>query len=116
MGRTLARLTASRFTDMDEVIENREHMPIHRIFSERGEEAFRSLETSLLHELGDECTTGRHIIATGGGLPCTGSNMDYMNERGITVYLKTSIEDVVSRVGQSSTRPVFHFPETICRV
>jgi shikimate kinase len=108
VGRTVARLTASRFTDMDEEIENREHMPIHRIFSERGEVAFRNLETALLHELGDTCSAVRHIIATGGGTPCTGNNMDYMNERGITVYLKTSIEDVITRVGLSSTRPVFH--------
>jgi shikimate kinase len=34
--------------------------------------------------------------------------MDYMNERGVTVYLKSSIKDILSRVERSCDRPVFH--------
>ena len=108
MGNALSALTGARFTDMDEEIERRERIPIHRIFSTRGEAAFRRLETALLYELGETCLEKLHIIATGGGLPCTGSNMDYMNNRGITVYLTASMEDIFSRVEQSLERPVFH--------
>jgi shikimate kinase len=34
--------------------------------------------------------------------------MEYMNERGITVYLKSSFDDIVSRVEHVRDRPVFH--------
>ena len=108
MGKALSTLTGSCFTDMDTEIERRENMPIHQIFSQKGEAAFRRLETALLHELGETCSEKQHIIATGGGLPCTGNNMDYMNERGVTVYLKSSIGDIFSRVERSRERPVFH--------
>jgi shikimate kinase len=108
VGNALSALTGAFFTDMDAEIERRENMPIHQIFSQKGEAAFRKLETALLHELGEGCSEKQHIIATGGGLPCTGSNMDYMNERGVSVYLKSSIVDIFSRVEQGRERPVFH--------
>ena len=81
---------------------------LEMIFSEKGEPYFRRLETAILHELGESCAEERHIIATGGGLPCTGNNMDYMNKRGVTIYLKSSIKDILSRVEHSRDRPVFH--------
>jgi shikimate kinase len=34
--------------------------------------------------------------------------MEYMNKRGITVYLKSSIDDIMSRVGRIRDRPVLH--------
>ena len=108
VGRRLSELTGAYFTDMDTEIERRERMPIHRIFSQKGEAPFRGLETALLHEIGETCSEKRHIVATGGGLPCTDDNINYMNNRGVTVYLKVSIDDIVSRVEQSRKRPVFH--------
>jgi shikimate kinase len=108
IGTALSILTGAFFTDMDTEVERRENMPIHQIFSQRGEFYFRRLETAILHELGESCTQEGRIIATGGGLPCTGNNMDYMNERGVTVYLKSSIKDILSRVERSRERPVFH--------
>ena len=108
VGRRLSELTGAHFTDMDTEIEHRERMPIHRIFSQKGEVPFRRLETALLHKIGETCSEKRRIVATGGGLPCTDDNMDYMNNRGVTVYIKASIDDIVSRVEQSRNRPVFH--------
>ena len=53
VGNALSALTGAFFTDMDAEIERRENMPIHQIFSQKGEAAFRKLETALLHELGE---------------------------------------------------------------
>jgi shikimate kinase len=108
VGGLLAELTGADFTDMDAVIENREGIPIHGIFSQKGEEYFRRIESVLLHELGETCTHTKRVIATGGGLPCTDDNMDYMNEVGVTVYINSTIDDIVSRVTNSRDRPVFH--------
>jgi shikimate kinase len=34
--------------------------------------------------------------------------MDYMNEVGVTVYITSTIDDIVSRVTTNRDRPVFH--------
>jgi shikimate kinase len=108
IGKALSTLLGASSLDIDTEVARREGMPIHQIFSKKGEPYFRKLETAVLREFGSSCGGRTTIIATGGGLPCTGSNMEYMNERGITVYLKSSFDDIVSRVEHVRDRPVFH--------
>ena len=107
IGKALSTLLGASFLDIDTEVERREGIPIHRIFSKKGEPYFRKLEATILREFGSSCGGETSIIATGGGLPCTGGNMEYMNERGITVYLKSSIDDIMSRVEHIRDRPVF---------
>ncbi len=108
IGKALSTLLGASFLDIDTEVERREGIPIHRIFSKKGEPYFRKLEATILREFGSACGGETTIIATGGGLPCTGSNMEYMNERGITVYLKSSIDDIMSRVKHTRERPVYN--------
>ncbi len=72
------------FIDLDQLIENREQASIVEIFEKNGEDIFRLLETKMLRELvrHDDC-----IIACGGGTPCFHDNINWMNEKGTTVYL-----------------------------
>jgi shikimate kinase len=42
------------------------------------------------------------VISTGGGTPCHGDNMDFMNEHGLTVYLKLTPAELNSRLSQSN--------------
>jgi shikimate kinase len=107
VGRALSSMLNAPFIDVDTEIERRENMPIHRIFESRGEACFRSLETDLLKELITAGSEELRIVATGGGLPCTGDNMVLMNSAGVTVYLKSSIDDIIARVGRIGERPVF---------
>ena len=51
---------------MDQLISEREGMPITEIFARHGEAYFRNLETALLVELRDKENA---VISCGGGTP-----------------------------------------------
>lgn len=104
LGRKLATLLKYRFIDLDAEIEKREGRSIAAIFSETGEKYFRRVESEVLRSIE---TDGNYVVAAGGGTPCYGYNLDYMNSTGITVYLRMSAGAIVSRLGSgTSSRPL----------
>ncbi len=82
-----------RYLDLDRLIEQRERMSVRRIFQEKGESGFRSLEAEILRQA---ASVENVIVGCGGGTPCHGDNMDWMNAHGLTVLLEAS-EDVLVR-------------------
>ena len=103
-GKKLASILGWTFADLDEIIEKREGRSIDNIFSDSGEEYFRRLETEALHYLDNPVKT---VIATGGGAPCFSGNIGFMKNRGIVIYLKTGVEEIIKRLeGQQDTRPL----------
>lgn len=95
IGKLLAKKLDLQFIDVDVFIENRYRKSISAIFEERGEEGFRKIERQTLLEI---IEFEDFVISTGGGLPCFFNNMDLMNESGITIYLKASVEELVNRL------------------
>lgn len=95
VGKQLARKLNLQFIDMDMFIENRYRKSVSAIFEEKGEAAFREIERRALLELLDFENV---VISTGGGTPCFFDNMDLMNQSGITVYLKVSIDELAERL------------------
>ncbi len=89
VGRQLAKTLGVQFYDLDWYIEERMRRTIPQIFAERGEDGFRQVERTMLHEVAEFEDVG---IRCGGGTPCFFDNMDYMNSQGITVYLQASPE------------------------
>ena len=85
LGKAFARDTGLDFIDLDWYIEERYHKTVQQLFAERGEEGFRELERKMLHEVADFENV---IISAGGGTPCFFDNMEYMNNRGETVFLE----------------------------
>lgn len=83
------------FIDLDEVIELEEGKSVVDIFESKGEEYFRDIEAKKLRELGEVKSS---IIACGGGTPCFNSNMQWMNENGITVYISASADEILRRL------------------
>ena len=73
VGRALAERTGWTFVDADDVIVARAGKPIHRIFEEDGEPAFRELERRVIADL---CAKERQIIASGGGAFVSPQNRD----------------------------------------
>ncbi len=86
-----------RFIDLDEVIEKQSGETILQIFDKEGETAFRHLERKILENLVREKDV---IIACGGGTPCFFDNIQLMNDHGKTVYLKASVDQIISRISQ----------------
>jgi len=97
-GKKLASLLDWSFTDLDKKIEEHTGKTIPEIFSQNGEDFFRSIETQLLRKFKSSTNT---IISTGGGTPCYSDNMDFMLETGLTLYLKLTPAELKSRLSES---------------
>lgn len=89
LGKVLARELGLEFIDLDWYIERRFHQSVSQLFATRGEEGFRRIEQNMLHEVAEFENV---VISAGGGTPCFFDNMQYMNQQGLTVYLKASPE------------------------
>ncbi|MDE6297829.1 MAG: shikimate kinase [Muribaculaceae bacterium] len=100
-GRALGRALGREFIDLDFYIEQRFRKSIKEIFSVEGEEAFRRKESAMLKEAGEFENT---VISCGGGTPCFFDNMEYMNSRGVTVFLNTDRECIVRRLLENNSR------------
>jgi len=97
VGKVLAKQRGLDFIDLDLFIEARYQKSVGQIFEELGEEKFREVESSLLKEVADFEDV---LISTGGGTPCYFDNMEYMNRKGITVYLKYQAESLAKRLNK----------------
>lgn len=85
VGMRLAKQLKFKFADTDTAVEFATGKTITELFEEGGEIYFRLKEQEVLRsfEKKENC-----VIATGGGAPIFRDNMEWMNENGITVYLK----------------------------
>ena len=104
LGKAFAREMNLSFVDQDWYIEERFHKTVQEIFAERGEQGFRELERQMLHEIAEFENV---VISTGGGAPCFYDNMDFMNQKGDTVFLNVTPEVLFSRLKVASqNRPI----------
>ena len=104
LGKALARKLQLSFVDLDWYIEGRLHKTVGELFVERGETAFRELERTMLHEVGEFENV---VISTGGGAPCFFDNMDFMNRNGKTVFLHVHPEMLYHRLrAAKQQRPI----------
>lgn len=104
IGKYISRELGYEFIDTDEYIMKKEGLSVNDIFSEKGEEYFRRLETDAIRELGD----GLHntVIATGGGLPMRGENRKLLKALGMVYYLKTGADAIFRRISGNKDRPL----------
>lgn len=104
LGKKLSELMNVSFIDLDSKIEESEGKSVSQIFKERGEEYFRNLEAEALRKT---ARIRNAVIATGGGAPCFYDNMEWMNENGVTVYLKAEPGELYHRLlKERETRPL----------
>ena len=74
IGRAVAGYFGFKFYDMDEEIVNMAGMSIQSIFEEKGEPAFREIETQVAKNLSE---VENAVIATGGGVVTKENNMKF---------------------------------------
>lgn len=94
-GKRLATALGYDFYDLDALIEAQEGCKIAAIFEEKGEARFRKLEQQTLHRTADWEDV---VISCGGGTPCFFDNMEWMNARGVTIWLDPAVETMLSRL------------------
>jgi shikimate kinase len=104
-GRWLAEQLHWEFVDLDARIEGAMKKGIPAIFDEHGEEVFRQIEAE---ELKKTKKLKHAVVSTGGGSAAWGDNMEWMQRHGLTVYINTPIDRIVSRIiNNSQKRPLF---------
>lgn len=89
--------------DLDAEIERMAGISIQEIFRQRGESAFRELESQSLQELVGQ---KRLVVATGGGILGLSQNRDLIKSIGRTVYLRATFPALQKRLSRSIHRPL----------
>ena len=102
---TIARGLDSNYLDMDALIEKRLGMSIAEFFSEKGEAAFRRVESEVLTDL---LKTNR-VVSTGGGVVISQKNRDLLKNNSDSIYLKADFETLYQRIAadKDNQRPLF---------
>ena len=104
VGKALAAELGLRFYDLDWYIESRMRKTVAQLFAELGEEGFRRIERNMLHEVAEFEGV---LISCGGGTPCFYDNIQYINQQGLTLYLKASPEVLYKHLKMGkSVRPL----------
>ncbi len=96
IGKLLAHHMQRGFLDTDQMIEDRIHLPIAKIFALHGEVFFRSLET----EVAGACSmVSGKVIATGGGMILNVENIRQLKQNGRVYYLRRDL-NLLARKGR----------------
>lgn len=101
----LSKMLALEVVEMDQLITEKEGMPITQIFSEYGEAYFRNCETNTLIELQKY---NRLVVSCGGGAALRQENVDIMKKNGRIVLLTATPEAILERVKDSDERPLLN--------
>jgi shikimate kinase len=104
---TVARALAKRLdwqaADIDELIEQREHLSVADIFARHGEAYFRAVERAVLLE---QMPARHRVVATGGGTFVDPQNRAAINSDGVSVWLDVPLERAIARMPADGRRPL----------
>lgn len=103
IGERAAQMTGWHLYDTDaEVLRMEDATAIGDIFDTKGELHFRRLELACLRAV--SAIDAKLIVATGGGLPAIPGAMDRMQQLGLSVYLRASVETLWMRLQMDPPR------------
>lgn len=102
---TIARGLDPDFVDMDAMLEERLGMSIARFFEEKGEAAFRQVESEVL----DDLLKTDQVVSTGGGVVISPRNRALLKQNADNIYLKAGFETLYQRISadKDNQRPLF---------
>lgn len=102
---TIARGLDPDYLDMDALIEEGLGMSIANFFEEKGEAAFRQVESEVLADL---LKTDR-VVSTGGGVVVYQRNRDLLKQNPDNIYLKADFDTLYQRIAadKDNQRPLF---------
>ena len=104
-GKKLEKLTGRKLVDMDAEIEKKIGCTIPEFFAEKGEDAFRKVETEVLREFSKKSGL---IIATGGGVVTRDENYPLLHQNSHIVFLDREDMTQLSKKGRpvSQSTPI----------
>jgi shikimate kinase len=108
VGQVLARRLGAAFTDSDQEIERAAGLTIPEIFARFGEAYFRAGEMRVI----DRLLAGPPLVlATGGGAFVQPGTRSLILARGVSVWLRASLEVIWDRVKGKTGRPLLATPD-----
>lgn len=113
VGQAVAERLGRWFVDVDAVIERQAGRPIHQIFAQDGEPAFRALETEVIRSLTNE---NNLVISTGGGALLSPINRQRLQASGVLVCLRASVDTLLARLADATDRPLLAGPDRRARI
>ncbi len=93
--RRLAQRLGWEVVDTDALFEEKYKISVSDFFTKYDEPRYRKLESEVLKETEN---IENVVVSTGGGTACYFDNMDWMNQHGLTVFLRISPQSAVDRV------------------
>ena len=114
VGRALAARLGCEFVDTDVEVVRMAGRPIHQVFAEEGEAAFRRLESEAVQMA---CAGQNRVISLGGGAAMDASNRQ-MLDGSVVVMLEASVETMLERLrgGDTEPRPMLASPDPRARM
>ncbi|OGT42341.1 MAG: shikimate kinase I [Gammaproteobacteria bacterium RIFCSPHIGHO2_12_FULL_37_34] len=103
IGRALAKQLGKDFYDSDEEIEKKMGVSLSWIFDLEGMEGYREREKKIIDELSLLTNT---VLSTGGGCVETKEVCDYLQHRGLIIYMEVSLETQLDRLKRDKRRPL----------
>lgn len=102
MGVILAKTLGMKFIDTDIVIQETSERLLQDIIDTEGTGSFLEIEEKTILSLHCRNT----VIATGGSVVFSGRAMEHLKKDGIVIYLAISLEEMVRRINNITTRGI----------
>ena len=105
VSKELSILNNFKIFDLDTEISKQNNSSIAEIFKKKGEIFFRKTEKEVLEKI---LSSEKNIILSlGGGTPCYYNNINRINEKTISVFLKTNVKTLAQRLSsEKDKRPL----------
>lgn len=115
VGRVLAETLGRPLVDTDALVEVGAGCTIAEIFAERGESAFRDLESAVIGEAAVACG---QVIATGGGAVLRPANREALRRSGFVFWLDAAPNELYQRALRQGVeiRPLLAGPDPLARL
>ncbi|MFC0342945.1 shikimate kinase [Epilithonimonas hispanica] len=105
ISKNLSQKINFKLIDLDQKISEEHQQTVAEIFQNKGEIFFRKEEKRILEEILN--SKEDIILSLGGGTPVYYNNMDIINEKSKSVFLRGSVKTLTERVLlQKHTRPL----------
>ncbi|MBF0254771.1 MAG: shikimate kinase [Candidatus Omnitrophica bacterium] len=112
-GQRLADTLGWRYLDSDKIIERRERSSIQKIFKDKGESYFRSVESRVVKDL---LLKPQTVLSLGGGVVCRKANRTLIKKRAFVIWLSASAGVIHRRTQGETARPLLNVADPQARI
>lgn len=113
VAKRLAKRLKVKYVSMDEMIVEREGIPINDIFAKGGEEHFRKVESQVAKEVAGMKDV---VVDAGGGVVLNGENVKSLKSTGTLVCLSARPDVILERTKRHRHRPLLNVPDPMEKI